>query len=475
MFSSGLKAIYKKIEAIKDKEKQNEAYNYLESKLLNNPYIKHQFDLLQSIKANTNKITTQESFDSFVKGIKEKNKTFIKENKDVSPLKIWKENKSLFEYFNINHKEIPFDKYDAAIDIYATGKSMNEALVKQLVKKKLSESLLRTKELLTEEKFLLTEDNIDLSLDRQFQIINFLTECMPTQNATKKTFIKESLYASIKFEPFKRKEIQNKLQLLLEAELGKGNAFPIPGCKYIHPVGSLSIEGNRIRLTFFVPIYPIGAGRSILMYYLINVNKKLKAGRLQRVFVNSTIYQRNKTQYFNPADETSFTAGIRKQISTEDLKAQLKANHRFEQLARFNFYTTINSDLLSLDAKSLRKVLETQAADMLKGFDSALPSILEEYAESLTADAQKEEFEATKELTPNEILQKAKNAGSYDSKVTNKGNKSNQKKPQGNKDGVYGYFGDYSKKLDKTIPKVEPDELDYVPVGSPKGGSKKDF
>ena len=56
MFASGIKEIYKKIEAIDNPTKKQDAFVYLESQITKNPFLKHQFESLNFIKGNIKKI-----------------------------------------------------------------------------------------------------------------------------------------------------------------------------------------------------------------------------------------------------------------------------------------------------------------------------------------------------------------------------------------------------------------------------------
>lgn len=413
MFSSGLKSIYKKINSIKDKSKQNEAFNYLENQLLSNPYIKHQFELLNSLKGKQGRITTQESFDQFVKGLREKHVSFLKENNGASQLTIWKENKKLFEYFNINSKEINLDEFDVALDIYSTAKGLNEGIIKNIVKKTINSDLKLKKKDLKENFSRLKVKENPLSLNQQFEIINFLSECM---QSTQKKFIQTSL-RSLKEEQYKNYgscvEKLYKLRLLTEktvsdyeddAEVGQyggGKRVRFQDLKYIKRIEvSTPINYQRpekIILNFRIPVYPIGGTRNAAMTSSLRIKDKIN--KLERIFVNSTIYQKNRTKYFDPVG-TIWEVSLREQV-TPGQKTE----------ARVTCY-------ISTAKESEGTITWDQYKDLsyslLKEFDKMLPSAMGNFVDVLSPSVQKDELKATKGLTQKDKLAYASKNGQVD-------------------------------------------------------------
>ena len=414
MFSSGLTEIYKKISSIKDKTKQNEAYNYLENQLLNNPYIKHQFELVSSLREKRGKITTQEAFESFVKGLKEKHKKFLDENKDASQLTIWKENKKLFEYFNINPKEISINEVDAAIDIYSTSKGLNEGIIKNYVKRKLNESLKDMKKVLKEQFFSLKNKENVLSLDNQFKIINFLSESMiPAQQK----LVKASL-RSLQEERVKNYggcvEKLYKLRLLSEkitedyidtdnevGEFGGGKRSRETDLKHIKRIEiSTPINWQRpekIILNFRIPVFPIGVTRNAAMTSALKIKNKIN--KLERIFLNATVYQAKRINIFDPVG-TIWDVMMREQVAPGQ-----------KTEARVTCYLSVPKEA---DGKVTWDQLKLQAYQMLKEFDKLLPKVMGEFTDVLTPMAQKDELKATKGMNKKDKLAYSNKQGRVD-------------------------------------------------------------
>lgn len=441
MFSAGLKSIYKKINSIKDKVKQNEAFNYLENQLISNPYIKHQFELLSTLKEKQGRITTQDSFNSFVKGLRQKHASFLTENKDASQLTVWKENKRLFEYFNINSKELNLDEYDVALDIYSTAKGLNEGIIKTLVKKSVDSDLKLKKKNLKESFSRLKVKENALSLNQQFNIINFLSECM---QITQKKFTQSSLH-SLKEERYKNYgncvEKTFKLRLLCEktisdyvdedevGQYGGGKRVKVQDLKYIKRI-EISTPVNwqrpeKIILNFRIPVYPIGATRNAAITSALRIKSKIN--KLERIFVNSSIYQKNKTKYFDPVG-TIWEVSLREQVTPgQAIEARV---------------TCYISTAKEAEGKISWDQYKTLSYELLKDFDKILPQAMGNFIDVLTPHVQKDEIKNTKGLSQKDKLAYASRNGQVDVDLLRRKTGSGGEDYENRSDNFSGPFGD---------------------------------
>lgn len=117
IFSTGLNKIYESI------NKQNEAtqaslFSQLQEKIVKNPILSHKYDLLESIKANKNSMNKDQAA-KFVAKLKNAHNKFLKESNSVAMF--YREEKALFEFFNINQRDIISSKLDLIV-----GKKSNE-------------------------------------------------------------------------------------------------------------------------------------------------------------------------------------------------------------------------------------------------------------------------------------------------------------------------------------------------------------
>lgn len=413
MFASGIKAIYKKILGMESPAKKKDAYNYLESQITTNPFLKHQFESMENIKANKNSLVSQKQIAAFIKNVKERNSQFIKENK-VSHLGFWKANKELFEYFNINIKDIPVTPMDTAIDVYATSKSLNEAAIKHLVFKKSEKKaeILSEKQDFRKKIEIIKESFVNLiaqedkrKLKTNFKIINFLSECMPTN---KKKMVQES--ALTLYEEQKKKsnfkkcaEKLFKLRLITEkiikeattavdvedeidtfykdkdaavrANYGGGKLVKLQDLKYIKRIEISTPSGykrpEKIIIDFKIPFYPQGLTRSAAITSAIKIKRKLVG--LERIFLNTCIYQKGRTNLFDPVGT----------IWDVDMLEQAKKGK--VSFAKLSIYLTANSKNADVNTWD---TLVKGAYDTLKDFNKVLPELLGELDSTLTPENQ---------------------------------------------------------------------------------------
>lgn len=410
MFATGIREIYKKINEMKG-DKQKEAYSFLESQLINNPSLKHQFELLTFIKKNKNSIINQESFLKFVKKINKKNVAFIKENK-ISHVGIWEANKELLEYFNINSKELETNIYDSAIDIYASSKSLNESSLRKILFKKdafLKEERKFFKERIEtiKESFSKLKHNKNTNeLKKNFKIVNFLSECMQSEQ---KTMFQESLQSI--FE--NRKDFNNcvsklfKLRIVAEKVIkeaedysdwyGDDSNFDIDDRKASGKFGSgkstkkqdleylkrISIETpinknrpDKIIFRFDIPFYPTGKRRAEAMTSSIYINNKIS--RMGRTFINSTVYDKpERLKLFDPVGMI-WEANIGREQAIAGQQNRIKVVIYISTTEKYKDINTFND------------FVNTGYA-MLQDFNEMLPNLLGNYAFNLSPDASKSE------------------------------------------------------------------------------------
>jgi hypothetical protein len=457
--------------------KKKEAYIYLESQITTNPFLKHQFEVMETIKNGKNSVVSDKQLASFIKGVKAKNSSFIKENK-VSHLGFWKANKALLEYFNINPKELSISAMDTAIDVYATSKGLNESAFKQLISKKigkkdriLAEKVeFRKKIHEIKENFVhLINENDTRELKKQFKIINFLSECMPTN---KKLMVQQSalaLFTEHKKNPagcakklFKLRVITEKIadeeydddvaekeietpqqekafnkindeikdyhrqrgttvddeEVPMRRSPGKTSGL-MPG-KYISgstikaPINANS-NPDMVILTFTeIPFYPMGIARNAAQTTALKIKQKLN--RMERAFMNLFIYQKNRDELFNPVNA----------IWHVKMLEQCAPGARVP--AKITVY-------LSTNGQHTWDEYVRAAQGIVKDFDNALPDLMDDLYLALTPSK-------TLRPAPNEIVTSdGRTKGGADRNLLDRSiNNKNDKYEQSREDNFGGLF-----------------------------------
>jgi hypothetical protein len=460
MFATGLNKIFEKISQISDKQQQVQAFNHLENQLLKNPYIKHQFEVMNKIKRNRGVITTQENFNAFVKALNDKRAKFMKEHKKHSHLSFWKATKELLEYFNINPRDIVVDELDTAIDTYSTSKKLNENIIKNLVFKPLAKEKIAEKGKFAENTVVENVDNPasnvdnskkvlkevknrvkntflklkntknELDLDSQFSIIHFLSEGM---KGTHQKMIQTSLTA-LKEE--KIKDVNStvnklyKLRVITEKLIYEKNKSDKPRAKgqneeangmtyfakpaelkqfqYINKVEIVSpfdyTRPEKILIFMSFPVYPLGITRNSAITSNGRVETKCKG--MKAAFLNNTVFKAGRTKYFSP-NGTIWTADVsRIQVTPGDsvkmeLGCYLATNPEGDGINTFQDFVK-------------------QSLQMVKEFDAMLPHLLGDLQGNLSQQEQHDMLRAAKKMTKSQKTAKAKADGAIDNNLVTK-------------------------------------------------------
>ena len=188
IFSTGLKKIYESIGKQAQPE-QKKLYSQLESKLLENKILAYKFDLLESIQSKKGKFNSEVA-DKFISFLKNKHESFLKENNSVALF--YKEEKKLFEFFNINQKDVTPEKLDLIVN--KKDNALNETIIKEYITNPKSMS---GKQTILEKKDRIKEKFIDMKLDlneqalnRQLRHMNILSDMLDPKN---RKLVKQSI------------------------------------------------------------------------------------------------------------------------------------------------------------------------------------------------------------------------------------------------------------------------------------------
>ena len=287
MLHESFNQVSKKIKTLK---KQEEAYKILESKILTSPQLKAYFEAITILQENAGKVKTVKKYNEIKESIKEKN---------IDLKEVKKQSTSLLEYFNVSSKVNKINKYDKAIEtLELKDILLNEAAI---VRKTIFKGLLN-------------EDiNNELEIKKQFQIIKFISN-------KKKEMVMGSLRGLLEERYTNYNSFVKKLFRLREAvedmeDDGKEYSETIGDLNHIKKIkitASDKVNPGKIIISFAVPVFPIGTTRSQAVTSSLNVGNKLN--RLERIFVNSTIYQKNRTNYFDPVG-TIWDVSLRQQVN----------------------------------------------------------------------------------------------------------------------------------------------------------------
>jgi len=317
-FSSIYNTVLKKFA----KDKDENSLKTLTEKLEKNPIYKHQFDILTFVKES--RVENNEDLNDLVKTIIRKNHKFIKEHK-VSHIDVWKENKKLLEFYNINSDDLTLDILDKAIDLNIDRK-LNEKALRSYFKDKIVETKEFSKKELIKENFNYIYKNKDRQqLKNNISIVKFLAECV---NDKDKIFIDESL-ARIKNsynEKFKE-AVSNvyKLRLLTEKLLREfsledeefdepgdeepdepktspGKKLKLKDLKYIKHIVIETPKNykspSHLIVNFKIDFFPVGGYYSNLKQSAIHIKNRLQ--KFRRTFINLFIYQKDRTNLIDP-------------------------------------------------------------------------------------------------------------------------------------------------------------------------------
>lgn len=305
-FKSILDKIFAKINEETDLKKRSREYKLLESKLIENEVFKHQLELLSILKEGKKRIKTESQLSKIVSTIRNKNFTFISENK-LTPLSIWKENKTLLEYYNINPKEIVPNIVDKLIDVNTT-KVLSEKSIRTYIGEVSQRDKKEEKRIIKESFRTLLEKKSTKDLNKQFKIVGFLASGLDSKN---KDFVYESLRKLRSMQKSNYKECITKLhklrliseKLIREYQKDSSKGPKRVSLKDLKYIKSIQIEAlktaqdpEKIFMSFQIPFYPIGAFFNELRISAIDIKKRLD--RLETPFIND--YIRKYPQLFSP-------------------------------------------------------------------------------------------------------------------------------------------------------------------------------
>lgn len=477
MFATGIKEIYSKIEGIQNKLEKKKAFVYLETQLLKNKYLKHQFKILNYMKENVGKCTPAQT-EKVLKTIRESNIKFVSENK-ANHLHFWNANKELFEYFNINAKKLQVSALDNSIDVYVTSKALNEGTIKQLltkkaIKTKKSDSFLTEKKNFKEKVNLLKESFISLNqrkdmggLKKKFQIINFLSESMPTKTknltrASLKTLVQEAKTkgvnktlvektmklaviaekhlqrnlteagpgvrydydkADFSKEPESKKQLsaykkmQDEINNFYKAKKadskkapvstttarvkgkpataapadkpttgnGPGKRVSMPDLKYLKKIEISAPSSYRrpgqMMFSFKVPLYPNGYPKDNAIKTTA-IQLMLKFLRMEKPFINACIYQKDRTNIFDPSG-IIWEGGV-STLQYGKSKIEALQNGTGKPLyGSINVYIKTNQE--NLDSNSWEDILKS-SQDIMRDMDKVLPELMGDLSANLDTD-----------------------------------------------------------------------------------------
>jgi hypothetical protein len=350
MFVQALEAISKKIAKSKQKD---QGYKILESKIMNSPVLKAQFEIFTDLRENAQKISSRTEYTSFYKTLTEKvNKI------DASKLK--KEITSLLEYFNINPRKMAITTMDNAM-------SLNENAVKRVV-------IDQDKKMIQEHYKSIIKKNNDIELMKEFQILGIFARGV---RADKKKFIDASIEA-LKEEKYidysscvkKLYKLRILTEALLEAE--KNKTFSIPELNHIaseKSFGRVSVDEGEVTSVFlklWIPVYYNGTQTK---HTWTAAGKTIGAfEKMETTFVNQFIIKSGRKKMFIPSSINW------KVIGREQARIGVPNIIRIEVIIPTNPGV---SDI---------KAVVAEANSIVTEFDNSLPSLLGDMKDVLSPD-----------------------------------------------------------------------------------------
>lgn len=412
---------------IANSPKRLQGYKILERKIMESEVLKNQLEIYTILKENAELLTESKEYQEFYDILKEKCITFKEED-------INNEIKSLLEYFNINPLNVKKTVMDSAM-------RLNEVSIKDIVmntkKRQLAEQFKR-----------LIKKPDEEQVRTHFRVVNQL--CKAVMDPKKKEFIKESLKTLLEerykdfpscmkklynlrriteniLESYQPSKVVKKLhekgavataparvedeiaKFYGEDELtakygrgtstGKGHFKDFPYIKNIvMGTPSMSKRPEQLTIEFDIPCYPFGM--SFTSNWTILRSALQTVQRLERSFVNNTVYKGGKQDYFEMVGT----------VMTADLKKQ---KLRPGETTVIQVTVHLNTNEKNRDTNNLQ-VYYKQAYEMLKGFNEVLPELMGRYAAVLTPEAEKAAVKKMKTLSKAERLQMAKQDGDLD-------------------------------------------------------------
>lgn len=392
MFVQSLEKISQKIATSKDKAK---GYKLLENKILNSPALKTQFEIYTTLKEKANKVFDNREFNKLATELKEKANKF-------SSATVKAEIKSLLEYFNVNPVTVKNTVMDSAINL-------NEKALRRVV--------FNDKKIVLAETYknIIRKENED-DLRKQFQIVNFLSEAMGDKK--RKTFIKESLksllaerytdYNSCAKKLYKLRTLTESIlnkNIIVEgkkslkedeedgidsekiAQYGGGKKALLASKTFLKnievSVPEMYKKPEKIIIDFKIDIYPVGATAGAAQ--TSNIKARMAVQKLERLFVNATIYQSNRTNYFDPVG-TIWEVGR--------IHTQPKVGKKYD--VTVTVYLNTNTENETVNTwEDYKKVV----SEMLTEFNALLPDFMKLSKNVLTPEAQKQSLKNAEGLS----------------------------------------------------------------------------
>ena len=419
IFSTGLKKIYESIRKA-DHGVQNTLMEELQNKIASNSALAHKFELLEAISSNRNSLDKEQAM-KFFKQLSQKHLNFLKENNTVALF--YKEEKKLFEYFNINQKEVISDKLDLIVN--KKDNQLNESIILDYVT---NGNLITNKEYFDKRKSSIRESFMNIkreksvdALDSQIRRIEIMSGFIGGKNKE----LVESSVKVIKREAFTNPEsavnkayklriLSEKLLLEFDAEdrldfydsTGKknssdkefnaieqdrsGKTLELPDIGSIKDISArvpYKKDSNVITLDFKVIVYPKAATMSDLMVESRKLNNLFD--RLKNSFVNKCIYQ-EKLRLIDPTGIHWFTD------CSKNNNPQSPSDVLGKQVAAQGFYAfAINVSVIMQAARLAQfDAYQQEIEIMLNAFNDYLHRV-DSLSDIMTPDLQKENIEKT--------------------------------------------------------------------------------
>ena len=428
IFSTGLKKIYESIKK-QPKDKQKSLYNQLQEKIVSNPVLAYKFNLLEAIESNK-KNFDKDSAAKYVAALKAQHSTFLKENKSVALF--YKEEKKLFEYFNVNQSDVVSSKLDLIVN--KKNNELNENLIIEYITDNRlmsnSDRLKSTQEDIKRQLVYAKKNGNDNILSRQFEAI----ERKSKKLSDKRRVMVETSLRAVKEEAFKNfdsacdKTYKLRMiteKLLMEAppvatdlkkynkEMDKkeampeGKKFDMPSLSYIKNIkievpdlynqdamSSINDENEDVvDITFNIVLYPLFAKLS----QVLSIDTGMPAleknlDRLKRTFMNKFIYQKN-ISILDPIDSVWM---VDETTLPKNLNPEGNAGSASQQIANSGCYWI--APKFSVMIKTKKNTTPEKYAnityEIVKEFNDYLPQI-DFLSDILTPDAQKELLAST--------------------------------------------------------------------------------
>lgn len=347
IFSTGLNKIYESISK-QDGNKKETLLKKLNESIVKNPMLSYKFDLLQSIKGKKKTLNSEQA-KKFVSKLKESHNKFLTENNSTAMF--YRAEKELFEYFNVNQKEVLPSNLDLIVG--KKNNELNEAVILEYVTDKRLvpfKKVMEDKKDFIKEGFksLRKEGNIS-ALERELSQIELQAKVVKGKSqimieAAVKSIKKEiySDFHSAVDKTFKLKLITEKFlyedeedQLANYNDANKSNSSDDdyedfekvskmkertgPDFKHLKNVKiglPTDFETESISISFVLPIYPPYASMGKLLAAKPEVRRQLL--QLKNFFSKVCIYQAGN-KILEPTD-INWNAGVSMDINPQSGK-----------------------------------------------------------------------------------------------------------------------------------------------------------